>query len=57
MEPAAGPDRCAIAAEMDQARQTFHRLVDHATGTGLRHRSNGTNGPKGNCYSTCCSAT
>ena len=42
MEPAASPDRRAIAAEMVQARQTFHRLLDHATDADLRRRSNGT---------------
>jgi hypothetical protein len=42
MEPAARTDRRAIAGEMDQARQTFHRLLDHATDTDLRRRSNGT---------------
>jgi hypothetical protein len=42
MEPAASPDRRAIADEMDQALQTFHRLLDHATDTDLRRRSNGT---------------
>jgi hypothetical protein len=42
MEPAAITDRRAIAAEMDQARQTFHRLLDHATDTALRRRTNGT---------------
>jgi hypothetical protein len=39
---AATTDRRAIAAEMDRARQTFHRLLDHATDTSLRRRSNGT---------------
>ncbi len=42
MEPAASPDRRALAAEMEQARQTFHRLLDQATDAGLRRRSNGT---------------
>ena len=42
MQAATRTDRRAIAAEMDQARQTFHRLLDHATDTGLRRRSNGT---------------
>jgi len=42
MEPAARTDLRAIAAEMDQARQTFHHLLDQATDTGLRRRSNGT---------------
>jgi DinB family protein len=41
MEPAS-PDRHAIADEMDQARQAFHRLLDGASDTGLRRRSNGT---------------
>jgi DinB family protein len=35
-------NRRAIRAEMDQARQVFRRLLDHATDTGLRRRSNGT---------------
>ena len=39
---AASLDRRAIAAEMDQAWQTFYRLLDQATDTGLRRRSNGT---------------
>jgi DinB superfamily len=42
MQAATRTDRRAIAAEMDQARQTFHGLLDHATDTGLRRRSNGT---------------
>jgi hypothetical protein len=42
MQAATSTDRRAITAEMDQARQTFHRLLDHATDTGLRRRSNGT---------------
>jgi hypothetical protein len=42
MEAATRTDRRAIAGEMDQARQTFHRLLDHATDTALRRRSNGT---------------
>lgn len=41
MEPES-PDRRAIADELDQARQAFHRLLDDATDTGLRRRSNGT---------------
>jgi hypothetical protein len=36
------PDRHAIADEMDQALQVFHRLLDAAADTGLRRRSNGT---------------
>ena len=35
-------DRRAIAGEMDQAQQAFHRLLEHATDTDLRRRSNGT---------------
>lgn len=35
-------DRRAIRDEMDQARQTFHRLLDHATDVDLRRRSEGT---------------
>ena len=42
MEPAARTDLRAVAAEMDQARQTFHQLLGRATDTGLRRRSNGT---------------
>jgi hypothetical protein len=42
VEPADILDRRAIAEEMDQARQTFHRLLDQATDTSLRRRSNGT---------------
>jgi DinB superfamily len=42
MSPAANPDRRAIADEMDQARRTFHRLLDHATDVDLRRRSQGT---------------
>jgi hypothetical protein len=38
----ADPDRCTIQDQMDQARQVFHHLPDHATDTGLRRRSNGT---------------
>jgi hypothetical protein len=34
--------RRAIAGEMDQAREAFHRLLDHATDTDLRLRSDGT---------------
>jgi hypothetical protein len=41
MEAATSTGRRAIATEMDQARQTFHHLLDHATDTGLRRRSNG----------------
>jgi DinB superfamily len=41
MEPAS-QDRRAIAGEMEQARQAFHYLLDHATDTGLRRRSEGT---------------
>jgi len=35
-------DRRGIRDEMDQARQTFHRLLDHATDADLRRRSEGT---------------
>lgn len=35
-------DRQAVREEMEQARQTFHRLLDHATVADLRRRSNGT---------------
>jgi hypothetical protein len=35
-------NRRAIAAEMDQARESFHRLLDHATDADLRRRSDGT---------------
>jgi hypothetical protein len=42
MQAAIRTDRRAIAAEMDQARQALHRLLDHATDTSLRRRSNGT---------------
>jgi hypothetical protein len=35
-------DRSAIRDEMEQARQDFHRLLAHATGTDLRRPSNGT---------------
>jgi hypothetical protein len=41
MEPAASLDRRAIADEMDQAQQTFHRLLEHATDADLRRRSDG----------------
>jgi hypothetical protein len=41
MEPAS-PDRRAIADEMVHAQQAFHHLLDHATDTGLRRRSDGT---------------
>jgi DinB superfamily len=42
MESETSPDRRAIACEMDQARQAFHGLLDHATDAGLRRRSGGT---------------
>jgi hypothetical protein len=42
MQAATRVDRRAITGEIDQARQTFHHLLDHATDTGLRRRSNGT---------------
>lgn len=35
-------DRRVALDEMEQARQTFHRLLDHATDVDLRRRSNGT---------------
>ena len=35
-------DRDAIINEMDDARTTFHHLLDAADSTGLRRRSNGT---------------
>lgn len=38
----AEPDRRAARAEMERARQTFHRLLDHATVADLRRPSNGT---------------
>jgi hypothetical protein len=39
---AAELDRQAVHAEMAQARQSFRRLLDHATAPDLRRRSNGT---------------
>jgi hypothetical protein len=39
---AAEPDRRAVREEMERARQTFHRLLDHATVADLRRPSNGT---------------
>jgi hypothetical protein len=42
MHATASVDRHAIVNEMDQARQTFHRLLDQATDTSLRRKSNGT---------------
>ena len=42
MEAATRTARRAIAAEMGQTRQTYYRLLDHATDTGLRRRSSGT---------------
>ena len=42
MESAASPDRRAVADEMDQARLAFRHLLDHATDTGLRRKSDGT---------------
>ncbi len=42
MESATRPNRRTIAAELDQARQAFHELLDLATDTALRRRSNGT---------------
>ena len=38
----AKPDRQAVREEMERARQTFHRLLDHATVADLRRPSNGT---------------
>ena len=35
-------DRSAIGEEMEQARQDFHRLLDHASSTDLRCPSDGT---------------
>lgn len=35
-------DRAAIREAMEQARQDFRRLLDHATGTDLRRPSDGT---------------
>lgn len=35
-------DRRAVREEMEQARQTFHRLLDNATVADLRRPSNGT---------------
>jgi len=42
VESADSLGRRAIAGEMDQARQAFHRMLDQATDTSLRRRSNGT---------------
>jgi hypothetical protein len=42
VQAATSVDRRAIVAEMDQARQAFHCLLDHATDIGLRRRSDGT---------------
>jgi hypothetical protein len=36
-------DRAVVKAEMEQARQDFHRLLNDATGTDLRRLSDGTN--------------
>lgn len=38
----AEPDRRAVREEMEQARQTFHRLLDNATVADLRKPTNGT---------------
>ena len=38
----AEPDRRAVREEMEQARQTFHRLLDNATVADLRRPSDGT---------------
>src|ERR1019366_3004905 len=38
----AEPDRQAVREEMERSRQTFHRLLDHATVADLRRPSNGT---------------
>jgi hypothetical protein len=35
-------DRRAVREEMERARQTFHRLLDHATVADLRRASSGT---------------
>ena len=42
MSTTAEPDRQAVREEMKQARQAFHRLLDHATVADLRRPSNGT---------------
>ena len=47
MRPAHHPapaalDRAAAGAEMQQARQDFHRLLNHATAADLRRASDGT---------------
>lgn len=39
---AAEPDRRAVRDEMERARQTFHRLLDHAAADDLRRASSGT---------------
>jgi hypothetical protein len=39
---AAGPDKRAVRDELERARQTFHRLLDHATVADLRRPSSGT---------------
>jgi hypothetical protein len=57
MEAATRTDWRAIAAEMDQARRAFHRLLDHAADAALRRRSNGTKWTNERLLSTCCSAT
>ena len=57
MQAATRVDRRAIAGEMDQARQAFHRLLDHATIPACAAGRTARNGPTSNCCSTCCSAT
>jgi hypothetical protein len=42
MKAATRTDRRTIAAEMDQARQAFHRLLGYATDRGMRRRSDDT---------------
>jgi DinB family protein len=42
MSAAAELDRRAVRAEMQRARETYHRLLDHATVADLRRPSNGT---------------
>ena len=38
----AAPDRASAEAEMQQARQDFHRLLNHASAADLRRASDGT---------------
>ncbi len=53
----AQPGRQAVRQEMEQARQAFHDLLDHATVADLRRPSHEPGGPTSNCCSTCCSGT